>query len=176
MVLGPRWVPAHVEGCWSSSARVELWEVRTLPGSSGRQQALKRPCVHSIKSLRCLVQGTRAPCAHGRLGWYSQWVHSARPSHPLQRGNMLCREGPRNEHSAGCEVVAFTCSHFHKLLHPPTHVRFMHTFEALINDEHCAERKKNPKTTPQGLCQAANTHGHQTVTKSNIFYSVSSIS
>ncbi|XP_039927191.1 atherin-like [Hirundo rustica] len=70
MALGPRWVPAHVEGSGSSPgspARRQLRKVGTFPVSSGRQQALKRPRVHSIKSLRCLVQGTRAPCALGRL-------------------------------------------------------------------------------------------------------------
>lgn len=55
---------------------------------------------------------------------------------------MLCREGSPNERAAGREIVAFTCSHFHKLLHPPTRLRFMHTFEALINDTHCREKKK----------------------------------
>ncbi|XP_053804462.1 basic proline-rich protein-like [Vidua chalybeata] len=95
-----------------------------------------------------------------------------RPPHPLQGGNMLCGEGPRNERGAGCETVPFTCSHFHKLLHPPTRVRFMHTFEALINDTHCAESKN----APRGLYHTANTYGHPTVAKPNILYSVGSIS
>lgn len=83
---------------------------------------------------------------------------------------MLCREGPPNERAAGREIVAFTCSHFHKLLHPPTRLRFMHTFEALINDTHCREKKRSTRIVSCSKCI------WPSVTKSNILYSVGTIS
>lgn len=108
-------IPAHVEG---------------LGGPGQPRSPARRPWAHSSDSFSagCGAQEPRA------LPLYSRWVPGAIRSREETRAG--------NQHRARCETVPFTGSHCHRLLQPPTRRRFMHTFEAFINDMCWAEGKK----------------------------------